>query len=78
MALKGDSSDDGGEQGDQRRHLSDDRIEEVAPHGEEPVEIVMNDQVFYHAGDLAIPARPDAGVDMRQGPSGPGPRLDIG
>ena len=53
-------------------------IEEVAPHGEEPVEIVMNDQVFYHAGCLAIPARRDAGVDMRQGPSGPGPRPDIG
>ena len=35
-------------------------IEEVAPHGEEFVEIVMNDQVFYHAGDLAISARPDA------------------
>ena len=53
-------------------------IEEVKPHGEEPVEIVMNDQVFYHAGDLAIPARPDAGVDMRQGHSGPGPRPDKG
>ena len=53
-------------------------IEEVTPHGEEPVEIVMNDQVFCHAGDLAIPARPDAGVDMRQGPSRPGPRPDNG
>ena len=47
----------------------------MAPHGEEPVEIVMNDQVFYHAGDLA---RPDAVVDMLQGPSGPGPRPDNG
>ena len=54
------------------------KIEEVAPHGEEPVEIVMNDQVFYHAGDPVIPARPDTGVDMRQGPSGPGPRPDNG
>ena len=53
-------------------------IEEVAPHGEEPVEIVMIDQLFYHADDLVIPARPDAGVDMRQGPSGPGPRPDNG
>ena len=43
-------------------------IEEVAPHGEEPVEILMNDQMFYHAGDLVIPARPDEGVDIRQGP----------
>ena len=52
--------------------------EAVAPHGEEPVKIVMNDQVFYHAVDLAIPARPDAGIDMRHGPSGPGPRPDNG
>ena len=29
-------------------------------------------------GDLAIPARPDAGVEMRQGPSGAGPRPDNG
>ena len=50
----------------------------MAPHGEEPVEIVLNDQVFYHAGELAIPARPDAGVDMRKDPSGPGPRPDNG
>ena len=48
------------------------------PHGEEPVEIVMNDQLFYHAGELAIPARPDAGVDMRHGPSEPGPNPDNG
>ena len=51
-------------------------IEEMAPHGEEPMEIVINDQLFYHAGDLVIPVRPDAGVDLRQGPSGPGPRPD--
>ena len=53
-------------------------IEEVAPHGEEPVEIFINEQMFYHAGDLLIPAWPDAGVDMRQGPSGPRPRPDNG
>ena len=53
-------------------------IEEVAPHDEEPVEIVMNDQVFYHAGDLAIAARLDAGVGIRQGTSGPGTRPDNG
>ena len=53
-------------------------IEEVAPHVEEPVEIFINEQMFYNAGDLVIPARPDAGVDMRQGPSGPGPRPDNG
>ena len=53
-------------------------INEVAPSGEEPVETAVNDQVFYQAGDLMIPARPDSGVDMRQGPSGPGPRPDHG
>ena len=53
-------------------------IEKVALHGEESVEIVMNGQVFFLAGDLALLARPDAGVDMRQGPSRPGPRPDNG
>ena len=32
--------------------------------------------MFYHAGDLTVPARPDSGIDMRQGPSGPGPKPD--
>ena len=50
----------------------------MAPHGEEPTEIVINNQVFYQAGHLTIPARPDSGVDMRQGPSGPGPKPDDG
>ena len=49
----------------------------MALHGEEPVEIMINDQVFYLGGDLMIP-RPDSRVDMRQGPSGPGPRPDHG
>ena len=31
----------------------------------------MNDELFYHAGDLTLPARPDTGMDMRQCPSGP-------
>ena len=48
----------------------------MAPHGEEPVEVVINDEVFYQAGDLMIPARPDSGVDMRHGPSGPGAKSD--
>ena len=46
-------------------------MEEVAPPGEEPVEIVIKDKVFCQSGDLIVPARPDLGVDMRQGPSGP-------
>ena len=53
-------------------------LEEVAPHGEEPVEVVLNDQVFYQVGDLTIPARPDSGVDMHQGPSGLGTKPDEG
>ena len=44
----------------------------MAPYGEEPVEIVKNDQVFYQAGDLMTQVWPDSGVDMRQGSSGPG------
>ena len=31
---------------------------------------------FYHAGDLTVPARPDSGIDMRQGPSGSGSKPD--
>ena len=53
-------------------------IEEVALHGEEPVEIVISGQVLYQTGELTIPARPDSGVEMRQGPSGPGPKPDDG
>ena len=42
----------------------------------ESVEFLVNDELFYHAGDLTVPARPDSGMDMRQGPSGPGPKPD--
>ena len=52
--------------------------EEVAPHGEELAQIVINDQVFYRAGHLTIPDRLDTGVDMRQRPSGPLPKPDNG
>ena len=41
-------------------------IEEVASLGEEPVETHINDEVFYQAGDLMIPTRPDSRIDMRQ------------
>ena len=40
------------------------------------MEVVINDQVFFQADDLVVPTRPDSGVDMRQGPSGPGPKPD--
>ena len=49
-------------------------VDELAPYGDESVEFLVNDELFYHAGDLTIPARPDSGMDKRQGPSGPGPR----
>ena len=52
-------------------------IEDLAPHGEESVEFLVNDELFYHAGDLTVPARPDSGIDnTRQGPSGPKPKPD--
>ena len=38
----------------------------------------MNDELFYHAGDMTVPARPDSGIDSRQGPSGPRPKPDAG
>ena len=51
-------------------------IEDLAPHGEESVEFLVNDEFFYHAGDMTVPARPDSGIDTRQGPSGPKPKPD--
>ena len=47
-------------------------VDELAPHGDESVEFLVNDELFYHAGDLTGPARPDSGMDMRRGPTGPG------
>ena len=51
-------------------------IEDLAPHGEESVEFLVNDELFYHAGDMIVPARPDSGIETRQGPSGPKPKPD--
>ena len=51
-------------------------IDELAPYGDESVEFLVNDELFYHAGDLTVPTRPDSGMDMRPGPSGPGPKPD--
>ena len=51
-------------------------VDQLASYGGESVELLVIDELFYHAGDLTIPARPDSGMDMRQGPSGPGPRPD--
>ena len=51
-------------------------IDDLAPCGDESGEFLVNDELFYHAGDLTVPARPVSGMDMRQGPSGPGPKPD--
>ena len=53
-------------------------IEDLAPHGEQSVEFLVDDELFYHAGDMTVPARPDSGIDSRQGPSGPRPKPDAG
>ena len=51
-------------------------VDDLAPHGEESVEFLVNDELYYHAGDLTVPARPGSGMGMRQGPSGPKPKPD--
>ena len=51
-------------------------VDDLAPHGEEAVEFLVDEELFYNARDLTKPARPDSGMDMRQGPSGPKPKLD--
>ena len=51
-------------------------IEDLAPHGEELVEFLVDDELFYHAGDMTVPARPDSGTSAQQGPSGPKPKPD--
>ena len=52
------------------------RVDDLAPHGYESVEFLVRDELFYHAGDLTVPPRPDSRMDMRQGPSVPGPKPD--
>ena len=44
-------------------------VNELAPHGDESVDFLVNDKVVYHAGDLTVPTRLDSGMDMHQGPS---------
>ena len=51
-------------------------IDVLAPCGDETVEFLVNDELFYHAGDLTVPPRPDSDMNMRQDPSGPGPKPD--
>ena len=51
-------------------------MDDLAPHGEESVEFLVDDELFYIAGYLTVPARPDSGMDMRQAPLGPKPKPD--
>ena len=51
-------------------------VDELAPHGDESVEPLVKDELCYHAGDLTVPARPDSDMDMRESPSGTGPKPD--
>ena len=51
-------------------------VDELAPHGNESLEFLMNVELFHHARDLTVPARRDSGMDMRQGSSGAGPKPD--
>ena len=51
-------------------------VDDLAPHGEEAVEFLLDEEFFYNAGELTVPTRPDSGMDMRQGPSGPKPKPD--
>ena len=39
-------------------------VDDLAPHGEESVEFLVNDELFYQAGDITVTARPDSGLDM--------------
>ena len=51
-------------------------VDDLAPQGEESVEFLVDNELFYNAGDLTLPARPDSGMDMRQSPSEPKPKPD--
>ena len=74
MVRRGERGD--AESGKECRGGSYTTIGDLAPHGEESVEFLVNDELLYHAGDLTVPARPDSGVDTRQGPLGPKPKPD--
>ena len=44
-------------------------IDELAPHSDESVEFLVNDELFYNAIDIIVPTRSDSRMDMQQGPS---------
>ena len=74
MVGRAESSDAGS--GKRNRRGSYITVDDLAPHGEDSVEFLVNDELFYHAGDLTVSARPDSGLDTRQGPSGPKSKPD--
>ena len=45
-------------------------IDDLAPGGDESVEFLVNDELFYHAGDLTVPARPGLGHGYATRPFG--------
>ena len=51
-------------------------VDDLPLHGEDSVVFLLDDELFYNAGDLTVPARLDSGMDTRQGPSGPEPKPD--
>ena len=45
-------------------------VVELAPHGDESVNFLVNDELLYHAGDPIVPARPGLGHGYAPGPIG--------
>ena len=39
-------------------------IDDLAPYGDESIEFLVNDELFYNAGDLTVPARPGSRTHM--------------
>ena len=74
MVRRSESSDAGSGKGVQRRLIHNDRGPGTTWRG--AVEFLVNDELFYHAVGMTVPARPDSGIDTRQGPSGPKPKPD--
>ena len=68
MVRRSESGNIGSDKVKERRGGTYITIDDLAPCGDESVEILVNDELFYHAGDLTVPARPDSGMDIRQGP----------
>ena len=52
-------------------------MDELALHGDDSMEFLVNDELFCDAWDLTVPARPDSRMDMRQGQSGLRPKPDV-